>query len=121
MNLVSLAPLEVLIWSQSKIYTRFCKLFQKNYLFIYLINRSARDREDWMKALNVAIQDNIRKRSCRTPDQLEGLQLGKIAPVWIQDSRVTMCQICTAEFRLTFRRHHCKSSTNQAKMILNDL
>jgi len=31
------------------------------------------------------------------------------APVWIQDRRVTMCQSCTAEFTVTFRRHHCRA------------
>ncbi|ROT83016.1 putative FYVE, RhoGEF and PH domain-containing protein 6-like [Penaeus vannamei] len=35
--------------------------------------------------------------------------LGKQAPVWIPDYRVTMCQQCTAEFTLTFRRHHCRA------------
>lgn len=31
-----------------------------------------------MKALNDAVNDNIRKRTCRTPDQEEGFALGKI-------------------------------------------
>lgn len=30
------------------------------------------------------------------------------APIWIPDSRVTMCQLCTAAFTVTFRRHHCR-------------
>jgi len=34
--------------------------------------------------------------------------LGLEAPVWIPDARVTMCQLCTSEFTLTFRRHHCR-------------
>ncbi|CAG7722334.1 unnamed protein product [Allacma fusca] len=36
-------------------------------------------------------------------------QLGKQAPIWIQDSRVSMCQACATEFSMTFRRHHCRS------------
>lgn len=88
-----------------------------------------------MKALNTAIHDNIKKRTCSTPDEEIGFSLGKEvkfikytsmfpyqirhallwplcitqAPVWIQDSRVTMCQLCTAEFTVTFRRHHCRA------------
>ncbi|CAB0009521.1 unnamed protein product, partial [Nesidiocoris tenuis] len=31
-----------------------------------------------------------------------------LAPVWIQDKRTTMCQVCTSEFTVTFRRHHCR-------------
>lgn len=35
--------------------------------------------------------------------------LGNQAPVWIPDARVTMCQICTSEFTMTWRRHHCRA------------
>ncbi len=31
-----------------------------------------------MKAINDACDDNIRKRTCRTPDQEEGFAFGKI-------------------------------------------
>lgn len=34
--------------------------------------------------------------------------LGTCAPVWIPDARVTMCQLCTESFSVTFRRHHCR-------------
>ncbi|CAL8093031.1 unnamed protein product [Orchesella dallaii] len=74
-----------------------------------LVAKTPRERDEWMKALNNAIHDNIKKRSCCTPDQEIGFQLGKEAPVWIQDQRVTMCQLCTAEFTVTFRRHHCRA------------
>ncbi|ODM99815.1 FYVE, RhoGEF and PH domain-containing protein 6 [Orchesella cincta] len=77
-----------------------------------LVAKSSKEREEWMKALNDAIHDNIKKRSCCTPDYEIGFSLGKevqLAPVWIQDQRVTMCQLCTAEFTVTFRRHHCRA------------
>lgn len=35
--------------------------------------------------------------------------LGHKAPLWIPDARVTMCMICTCEFTVTFRRHHCRA------------
>uniref|UniRef100_A0A3B5M6B0 FYVE, RhoGEF and PH domain containing 6 n=1 Tax=Xiphophorus couchianus TaxID=32473 RepID=A0A3B5M6B0_9TELE len=30
-------------------------------------------------------------------------------PIWIPDLRATMCMICTCEFTLTWRRHHCRA------------
>lgn len=35
--------------------------------------------------------------------------LGAKAPIWIPDLRATMCMICTCEFTLTWRRHHCRA------------
>lgn len=35
--------------------------------------------------------------------------LGAKAPIWIPDTRATMCMICTSEFTLTWRRHHCRA------------
>ncbi|KAL3196181.1 hypothetical protein MRX96_015585 [Rhipicephalus microplus] len=36
-------------------------------------------------------------------------ELGREAPVWIPDQRVTMCQLCTSGFTFTHRRHHCRA------------
>lgn len=36
-------------------------------------------------------------------------ELGSKAPIWIPDTRVTMCMICTSEFSVTWRRHHCRA------------
>ncbi|KXJ04433.1 FYVE, RhoGEF and PH domain-containing protein 6, partial [Exaiptasia diaphana] len=36
----------------------------------------------------------------------EESKLGDKAPVWIQDTRVTMCMLCTDKFTVTNRRHH---------------
>lgn len=47
--------------------------------------------------------------SSTEPTPSHGISLGDEQPVWIPDSRVTMCQLCTAEFSLTFRRHHCRA------------
>lgn len=35
-------------------------------------------------------------------------RLGQIAPVWVPDHRVTMCQLCMQPFNLMNRRHHCR-------------
>lgn len=76
---------------------------------------TAEERDEWIVALREAIEDNASRRSTflqaktfvyRQPSTST---LGKQAPVWIPDYRVTMCQQCTAEFTLTFRRHHCRA------------
>ncbi|XP_042237454.1 FYVE, RhoGEF and PH domain-containing protein 6-like [Homarus americanus] len=76
---------------------------------------TAQERDAWIEALREAIEDNASRRStfmqAKMPlyQQPSTLTLGKQAPVWIPDYRVTMCQQCTAEFTLTFRRHHCRA------------
>lgn len=40
---------------------------------------------------------------------VDGSPLGSKAPIWIPDLRTTMCMICTCEFTLTWRRHHCRA------------
>lgn len=44
-----------------------------------------------------------------TEKQEETSPLGSKAPIWIPDTRATMCMICTSEFTLTWRRHHCRA------------
>jgi len=39
---------------------------------------------------------------------MKEFKVGTIAPVWIPDGRVSMCTVCQEEFRLVFRRHHCR-------------
>uniref|UniRef100_T1J575 FYVE, RhoGEF and PH domain-containing protein 6 n=1 Tax=Strigamia maritima TaxID=126957 RepID=T1J575_STRMM len=75
---------------------------------------SLQERDEWVSTLNNAIQSNAKRRGTltlsteKTIDDME-TTLGKNAPVWIPDSRVTMCQLCTMPFTVTFRRHHCRA------------
>jgi len=39
---------------------------------------------------------------------MKEFKVGTRAPVWIPDARVSMCMLCQEEFRLAFRRHHCR-------------
>lgn len=77
--------------------------------------RSEQERDEWLEAVQNAIDANIVRRSTFFAASTAGYvapsvcELGKQAPVWVPDYRVTMCQICTAEFSLTFRRHHCRA------------
>ena len=45
-------------------------------------------------------------------------ELGSKAPIWIPDTRVTMCMICTSEFSVTWRRHHCRACGRVGKVYL---
>ncbi|KAL7643996.1 UNVERIFIED_CONTAM: hypothetical protein RMT77_006009 [Armadillidium vulgare] len=76
---------------------------------------SSKERDEWITCLREAIESNATRRysfeKAKTADfeYLSLNVLGKQAPAWIPDNRVTMCQVCTSEFSLTFRRHHCRA------------
>ncbi|XP_013773396.1 FYVE, RhoGEF and PH domain-containing protein 6-like [Limulus polyphemus] len=83
-----------------------------------IVARSPEIREDWIKALSKAITENATKRRSfllvkddddDMEDEAEShLKIGNKAPVWVPDKRVSMCQICTRDFKVTYRRHHCR-------------
>jgi len=80
---------------------------------------SVDDRNDWLEAINSAIEEQQNRRSTFNPadDGVPTLSratltpeesLGDVAPVWIPDQRVAHCQGCNVKFQLTVRRHHCR-------------
>uniref|UniRef100_A0A6Q2XUE6 FYVE, RhoGEF and PH domain containing 6 n=1 Tax=Esox lucius TaxID=8010 RepID=A0A6Q2XUE6_ESOLU len=116
-NMLSLAGMKVSKPSQ--------EAFQ-NELTIESVERSfilsassAVERDDWLEAISTSIKDHTRKKiSFISSKSLEeennnkfrvGAPLGSKAPIWIPDLRATMCMICTCEFSLTWRRHHCRA------------
>ncbi|XP_061839640.1 FYVE, RhoGEF and PH domain-containing protein 6 [Nerophis lumbriciformis] len=79
---------------------------------------SATERDEWLEAIAKAIDDHTKKKitfiSSRSQEEADdvlesGAPLGSKAPIWIPDLRATMCMICTCEFTLTWRRHHCRA------------
>lgn len=112
-----------------------------------LIAKSRSERDDWINAIRRAIEDHterrrsfiLRKSSTYPNVQVGSLDvvvsanqdatsslLGQKAPLWVPDSRVTMCQLCTSSFSTLFRRHHCRCcgqvvcsacSSNRAPLI----
>ncbi|GAB1295508.1 FYVE, RhoGEF and PH domain-containing protein 6 [Apodemus speciosus] len=79
---------------------------------------SAAERDDWLEAISSSIEEYAKKRITFCPsrsldEDSEGKEdvspLGAKAPIWIPDTRATMCMICTSEFTLTWRRHHCRA------------
>ncbi|XP_042637624.1 FYVE, RhoGEF and PH domain-containing protein 6 [Orycteropus afer afer] len=80
---------------------------------------SATERDEWLEAISRSIEEYAKKRITFCPSRSldeadvenkeEVSPLGSKAPIWIPDTRVTMCMICTSEFTLTWRRHHCRA------------
>ncbi|KAI1888034.1 hypothetical protein AGOR_G00180890 [Albula goreensis] len=80
---------------------------------------SATERDEWLEAISKAMEDYTRKKitffCSKSQEEAGGAQgdsgapLGSKAPIWIPDLRTTMCMICTCEFTLTWRRHHCRA------------
>ncbi|CAN9508484.1 unnamed protein product [Ophioblennius macclurei] len=84
---------------------------------------SATERDEWLEAIAKAIDDYTKKKISFTSSRSQeespdgavesggggGAPLGSKAPIWIPDLRATMCMICTCEFTLTWRRHHCRA------------
>ncbi|NXU51405.1 FGD6 protein, partial [Turnix velox] len=80
---------------------------------------SATERDEWLEAISKSIEEYTKKRitfnhsksleEADSEKQEEDSPLGSKAPIWIPDTRATMCMICTSEFTLTWRRHHCRA------------
>ncbi|KAG7522925.1 FYVE, and PH domain-containing 6-like [Solea senegalensis] len=80
---------------------------------------SATERDEWLVAISTAIGDYTRKKitfingkpseEVDLTDSGDGAPLGSKAPIWIPDPRTTMCMICTCEFSIAWRRHHCRA------------
>ncbi|XP_016370093.1 FYVE, RhoGEF and PH domain-containing protein 6-like [Sinocyclocheilus rhinocerous] len=116
-NILSLAEMEVSKPSQEG-YQNELNIESVERSFI-LSASSAACRDEWLQAISTAIDDYTKKEttftSVRNPEMAtqdvpdSGAQLGSKAPIWIPDLRATMCMICTCEFTLTWRRHHCRA------------
>ncbi|XP_024138406.1 FYVE, RhoGEF and PH domain-containing protein 6 [Oryzias melastigma] len=81
-----------------------------------LSGSSAAERDEWLDSISAAINEFTKKKisflsgsSPNDADVRDGAPLGSKAPIWIPDPRTTMCMICTSEFTLTWRRHHCRA------------
>ncbi|KAL0268034.1 UNVERIFIED_CONTAM: hypothetical protein PYX00_010121 [Menopon gallinae] len=91
---------------------RYCFTVYSTTRSFILCAKSETERNDWVQSLQSAIEQYISRQktfmNVKIPET-NAFKIGKEAPVWIQDSKVTMCQICTAEFTSLFRRHHCRA------------
>jgi FYVE/RhoGEF/PH domain-containing protein 5/6 len=83
-----------------------------------------KERNDWLEAINCGVEKwRERKATFRSADPqqlpLDGGKIGDQAPVNVPDERVTMCQGCSAEFTLTYRRHHCRGCGEKKFLFKN--
>uniref|UniRef100_A0A3B5M9K7 Uncharacterized protein n=1 Tax=Xiphophorus couchianus TaxID=32473 RepID=A0A3B5M9K7_9TELE len=74
---------------------------------------SEQERDDWIKAIQEAI-DVFQKKNetfkLASKESTEETELGRRAPRWIRDNEVTLCMTCQEPFNaLTRRRHHCRA------------
>uniref|UniRef100_A0A8C3LTX2 FYVE, RhoGEF and PH domain containing 6 n=1 Tax=Chrysolophus pictus TaxID=9089 RepID=A0A8C3LTX2_CHRPC len=116
-NMLSLAGMKVKKPSQEA-YQNELNIESVERSFI-LSASSATERDEWLEAISRSIEEYTKKRITFNPSksleeadtekQEETSPLGSKAPIWIPDTRATMCMICTSEFTLTWRRHHCRA------------
>ncbi|XP_036746884.1 FYVE, RhoGEF and PH domain-containing protein 6 isoform X2 [Manis pentadactyla] len=116
-NMLSLAGMKVRKPTQEA-YQNELKIESVERSFI-LSASSATERDEWLEAISRSIEEYAKKRITFFPsrsldeadseDKEEVSPLGSKAPIWIPDTRATMCMICTSEFTLTWRRHHCRA------------
>ncbi|XP_025737042.1 FYVE, RhoGEF and PH domain-containing protein 6 isoform X2 [Callorhinus ursinus] len=116
-NMLSLAGMKVRKPTQEA-YQNELKIESVERSFI-LSASSAAERDEWLEAISRSIEEYAKKRITFCPSRSleeadsenkeEVSPLGSKAPIWIPDTRATMCMICTSEFTLTWRRHHCRA------------
>ncbi|XP_058424603.1 FYVE, RhoGEF and PH domain-containing protein 6 isoform X2 [Diceros bicornis minor] len=116
-NMLSLAGMKVRKPTQEA-YQNELKIESVERSFI-LSASSATERDEWLEAISRSIEEYAKKRITFYPSRSldeadsenkeEVSPLGSKAPIWIPDTRATMCMICTSEFTLTWRRHHCRA------------
>ncbi|XP_062404047.1 FYVE, RhoGEF and PH domain-containing protein 6-like [Sardina pilchardus] len=114
-NMLSLAGMKVTRPSQEG-YQNELNIESVERSFILSASSEA-ERDAWLEAISTAISEYTKKMitfiSSRYQEEGEGdasgASLGSKAPIWIPDPRTTMCMICTCEFTLTWRRHHCRA------------
>ncbi|XP_037109746.1 FYVE, RhoGEF and PH domain-containing protein 6-like isoform X3 [Syngnathus acus] len=117
-NMLSLAGMKVSRPSQEACQNEFIvESVERSFI---LSASSASERDEWLRAISAAIDDYTKKKitfiSGQSCDEVRASNataasssLGAKAPIWIPDPRATMCMICTCEFTLTWRRHHCRA------------
>ncbi|KAM5254959.1 FYVE, RhoGEF and PH domain-containing protein 6 isoform 2-T2 [Hipposideros larvatus] len=116
-NMLSLAGMKVKKPTQEA-YQNELKIESVERSFI-LSASSATERDEWLGAISRSIEEYAKKRFTFCPSRSldeadsenkeEASPLGSKAPIWVPDTRATMCMICTSEFTLTWRRHHCRA------------
>ena len=107
---IPLTGMRVHISAHQEFQEEFCVISEKRSIIIAA--KSILEKEEWIIALKNAINDYAARRSTflKSDRESEACSLiGFEAPVWVPDDRVTICQLCGADFTIAFRRHHCRA------------
>ncbi|KAI8909604.1 Dbl homology domain-containing protein [Gorgonomyces haynaldii] len=78
------------------------------------------EKQEWLLALQNAIQDVRQSKSTLKNDPHRPTHLTAQdfdAPVWIPDALADHCMLCSKEFTILFRRHHCRAC---GKIVCHD-
>lgn len=67
------------------------------------------DGDSNQRASILSAESSIGDLSTNSYLQSRPRKLGELAPIWVFDSRVTMCQACAVGFNVFIRRHHCRA------------
>ncbi|KRZ54598.1 FYVE, RhoGEF and PH domain-containing protein 6 [Trichinella nativa] len=97
---------------------------------IIILAKSLSERDEWIKAVKEAMQmsksrfsdsnltlEQSENSSVHGDKQSPTEEIGRKAPPWVPDDRVTMCQHCITPFTTLRRRHHCRAC---GKITLDD-
>ncbi|KRX49855.1 FYVE, RhoGEF and PH domain-containing protein 6 [Trichinella murrelli] len=89
---------------------------------IIILAKSLSERDEWIKAIKEAMQmsksrfsdsnltlEQSENSSVHGDKQSPTEEIGRKAPPWVPDDRVTMCQHCITPFTTLRRRHHCRA------------
>jgi FYVE/RhoGEF/PH domain-containing protein 5/6 len=102
-NRLSMAP------SASKPIWQF--MIQSRQKSFVVFANSLQEKADWMVDIMTAVKEfQDAAKSLQTSNKSKGGVPGTIdvAPAWVPDSMAPQCKICSNEFGLVTRRHHCR-------------
>lgn len=95
------------------------EIYQKEFTIVSkqksftMVARSQAECEAWCSMINKAIEEREAKlKTFSSPvagERGSNVAVAAVAPVWVPDSRTSMCMLCCARFTPLRRRHHCRA------------
>ncbi|XP_062584774.1 FYVE, RhoGEF and PH domain-containing protein 4-like isoform X2 [Saccostrea cucullata] len=90
---------------------------KSRHKIIQFLDENPGEENSWCESIkNVIKEYRVRKPSVRLTElppcnggEVTESDLGNVAPHWIKDDEVSMCQLCSKSFTALKRRHHCRA------------
>lgn len=77
-----------------------------------IITKDEVEKKEWIDDISSAIlsckESSVLLKSPRHRSDNNGLMSQELRPVFVPDDQVSRCQLCSKEFRVTTRKHHCR-------------